>query len=219
MPRFLAARQGKWVERGLQALQSPDGRTVQPSLIRVHVESEDMRVIVLAHSRVPLTGTGINICVSEVIRARVTVIVMDVRLTLTVLGMSAHAPVVVVVIGNAINVLVSMVLGMIVETMGLIRVIIGEDQMGSVVKAPRVAGVVTVAVVVGLNLILRHRMVAIFLVRAKRKITVATLATEIESRYQDPDSRRGRERHCGLDRDRDWYSNTYRTFRVQGSSR
>ena len=29
MPRFLAARPGKWVESGLQALQSPEGRTVQ----------------------------------------------------------------------------------------------------------------------------------------------------------------------------------------------
>ena len=140
----------------------------KPSLIPVDVENEDMRVIVLAHGRVTVTGTGIN--VSEV---------MGVRVTVTVMGISAHAVVVVVVVGTEINVLVSMVVGMTADAMGLVRVIIGEDQMGSVVKAPGVAGVVPVAIVVGLNLIVRDRMDEIFLVRENRQITVATLATEI----------------------------------------
>ena len=137
-----------------------------------------MRVIVLAHDRVTVTGMGIN--VSEVMGVCVTVTVMEVRVTVTVMGISAHAVVVVVVVGTEINVLVSMVVGMTVKAMGLIRVIIGEDQMGRVVKAPGVAGVVTVAVVVGLNLIVRDRMDVIFLARENRQVSVATLATEIE---------------------------------------
>ena len=84
---------------------------------------------------------------------RVTMTVMGVCVTVAVRGISAHAVVVVVVVRTEINVLVSRVVGMTVDAMGLIRVIIGEDQMGSVVKAPGVAGGVTVAVVVGLNLI------------------------------------------------------------------
>ena len=100
-------------------------------------------------------------------------------MTVTVMGIIAHAVVVVVIVWTKINVLVSMVVGKTVDAMSRIRVIIGEDQMGSVVKAPGVAGVATVAVVVGLNLIVRDRMDVIFHVKGNRKITVATLATEI----------------------------------------
>ena len=123
----------------------------EPSLIPVDVENEDMRAIVLAHGRATVTGTGIN--VSEVIGVWLTVTVMQVRLTMTVMGISARALVVVVKVGTEINVLVSMVIGKTVNAMGLICVIISEDQMGSVVKAHGVAGVVILAVVVGLNLI------------------------------------------------------------------
>ena len=149
----------------------------KPSLIPVDVEKEDMRVIFLAHDCVTVTGAGIN--VSQVIGVRVTVTVMEVCVTGSIMGISAHAVVVAVVVGTEINVLVSMVAGKTVDAMGLIRVIIGEDQMGSVVKAPGVAEVVTVAVVVGLNLIVRDRMDVIFRVKGNRKITVATLPTEI----------------------------------------
>ena len=153
------------------------GGQYKPSLIPVDVENEDMRVIVLAHDRVTVTGTGIN--VREVIGVRVAVTVMDVLVTVTVMGTSAHAVVIVVVVGTEISVLVSMVVGKTVHAMGPICVIIIEDQMGSAVKGPGVAGVVTVAVVVGLNLSVRDRMDVIFRVKGNRKITVATLATQI----------------------------------------
>ena len=152
----------------------------KPSLILVDVENEDVRVIVLAHDPVTVTDTGINICVSEVMGVRVTVAVMEFRVTVTVMGISVHAVVVVVVEGTEINVLVSLFVGMSVDTIGLIRVSIGEDQIGSVVKAPGVAGVVRVAVLVGLNLIVGECMDMIFLVRENRKITVVILATEME---------------------------------------
>ena len=154
------------------------GGQYKPSLIPVDVEKEDMRVIVLAHDGVTVTRRGIN--VSEVMGICVTVTVMEVRVTVTVIRIRAHAVVVVVVVGTDINVLVSMVVGKTVDAMGLISVIIGEDQMGRVVKAPAVAGVVTVSVVLGLNLILRDRMDVIFLATKNRQVTVATLAAKIE---------------------------------------
>ena len=153
------------------------GGQYKPSLIPVDVENEDMWVIVLPQDCVTVTSTGIN--VSEVTGVRVTVTVMEVRVTVTLMGISAHTVVVVVVVGTQTNVLVSMVVGRTVDAMGLIRVIIGEDQMGRVAKTPGVAGVVTVAVVVGLNLIVRDRMDVTFRVKGNRKITVATLATDI----------------------------------------
>ena len=102
-------------------------------------------------------------------------------MTVTVMGIIVHAVVVVTVVGTEINVLMSMVVGMTVDAIGLVRVIVSEDQMRSQVKPPTVAGVVSgVAVVVGLNLIVLDRMEIIFLVRENRKITVATLVTENE---------------------------------------
>ena len=153
MPRLLAARQDKCVESWYRHCNPQREEQYKPSLIPVDIESEDMRVTIPPHDCVTMTGTGTDICVNEVMGVSVTVTLMEVRVTVVIMAISVHGVVVVVAVGTEINVLLSMVVGMTVDAMDLVRVIMGEDKMGSVVKASGVAGVVRVAVVVGLNLI------------------------------------------------------------------